>query len=103
MKTITITQKGIIIGGNAMLELWGGETGMATMDDITLLNKHITPKNILRAVNDGGFGCVSILSANIDISILYNNNMVEFDRTIEVEEKDAIHTKYFNNLDPQLQ
>ena len=93
MKTKTIKQTGIVISGTAVLNHWGGGQGEISMEKYFLPLGKITPKNILRCVNDNGFGCQSIASADIDISIKYDNESCEFDRTITVDH--PIHTSYF--------
>ncbi len=93
MKTKQINQIGIVIGGIATLEMWGGGTGEIEMKQYFLPLDKITPKNILRCVNDNGFGCQSIPTADIDIYIKYDNGSKEYDRTIYVD--NTLHTEYF--------
>lgn len=93
MKQKTITQTGIIVHGTAYISLWGGETGEMEMNPMFLKNGEISPKRILGCVNDGGFRCESIKSAEIDIYTKYNNGNIEFDRTIVVDH--PIHTQFF--------
>lgn len=94
MKTKTLKQTGISISGEAYLNMWGGGQGTITMDTIFLPNDKISPKNILRCVNDAGFGCESIFMAEIDIYIQYEEGHREFDRTIIAEH--GQHTKFFS-------
>lgn len=94
MKTKTITQIGFVISGTAYLTLWGGELGTIEMSHKFLPYDLCTPKNILRCVNDAGFGVQSIDSADIDISIKYDNGSIEYDRMIDVYL--PIHTQFFN-------
>lgn len=93
MKSKTINQTGIVVKGTATLNLWGGGQGDIQMDETYLPNDKITPKNILRCVNDGGFGCQSIESADIEIYIKYDNGCTEYDRSIYVDH--PIHVSYF--------
>lgn len=93
MKSKTITQTGIIVSGEALINVWGGGKGTIQMESYFLPLDKITPKNILRCVNDGGFGCESIESAEIDIYIIYDNGSKEIDRTLWVDS--PIHTAYF--------
>jgi len=92
-KKMEINQTGFIIAGNAVLNLWGGGKGSILMNQKFLPYEKCTPKNILRCVNDGGFGCESIESAEIEIDIMYDNGSVEYERTIIADHK--IHTQYF--------
>lgn len=82
MKTKTITQTGILVKGQAFLNLWGGGQASIEMSPVFIPNKNISGNNILRAVNDAGFGCENIYDAEIDIYIKFDNGSVEYDRTI---------------------
>lgn len=95
-KTIskTITQIGIVVSGFATLEMWGGGQGTIEMEECFLPNGKITPKNILRCVNDNGFGCQKIVDAEINILILYDNGSKEYDRTISGFNKKQV--EYFS-------
>lgn len=92
-KTLTITQIGFVISGSATIYMWGGGKGVIEMEKYYLPYDKCTPKNILRCVNDNGFGCETIESAEIDISIKFNNGNVLYDRSITADHK--IHTQYF--------
>lgn len=94
MRTKTIKQKGFYISGEALLNLWGGGQGTIEMKRYYLPFDKCTPKNILRCVNDNGFGCESIESAIIDISIVYDNGCSEYERMFEIDH--PIHTQYFS-------
>jgi hypothetical protein len=93
MKTKTITQTGIRISGIAFITLWDNNTASIEMNKTFIPNGKITKTNILSAVNDGRFGCQSIDSAEINISITYDNGSIEYDRTLFVD--NPIHTQFF--------
>jgi hypothetical protein len=93
MKTMLITQTGFVIGGRAGLILWDGTRGEIEMKECYLAYHDTTPKNILRCVNDNGFGCEYIECADIDIYIKYDNGSKEYDRTLYVDH--PIHTRHF--------
>jgi len=93
MKTKTINQIGIVIGGESVISLWGGGEGTIKMDETFIPNDKISKQNILRCVNDGGFGCESIDSSDIDIYIKFDNGCREYDRTIYVNH--PLHTQFF--------
>ncbi len=99
-KEIVTTSKliGIEITGIAILNMWGGGSGEIEMEKYFLPLEHITKDNIIRCVNDNGFGCESIESATIDIELVYKDNnsyrkIYEPDRTIELGK---IHRPLFN-------
>lgn len=94
MRTKTIKQVGIIVKGTSTLVDWGNSViGDIEMKPYFLPNDKITPKNILRCVNDNGFGCMSIASAEIDIYIKYDNGSEEMERTLYADSE--IHSRYF--------
>ncbi len=93
MEQVTLKKTGILIGGTALLSLWGGGEGTIKMEKTFLSLDQITPKNILRCVNDNGFGCEAIISAEIDISDAYEHGYIEYNRTIKVDS--PIHAEYF--------
>jgi hypothetical protein len=93
MKSKTINQIGIVIGGEATLSLWGGGTGTIEMEKYFLPNEHVSKDNILRCVNDNGFGCENIDSAEIDIYIKYDNGSTEIERTFY-----DVHCKHHTHL-----
>lgn len=96
MRTKTITQVGIQISGIVSLNLWNNEGEVTIkMEKRFLPNKNISKDNILRCVNDNSFGCKSIVSSAINISIVYNNGCKEFIKTIFTDCKH--HTKLFND------
>ncbi len=93
MKQKTIKQIGIVVKGEAVIVLWGGGKGTVKMDRTFIPNGKITHTNIMRCVNDGGFGCESIESASIEIQIKYDNGSTEFERDIELDH--PIQRKHF--------
>ena len=93
MKAVTLKQIGIQVQGEVMLNLWGGGQGSMTMESYFLPLDKATKTNILRCVNDGGFGCESIESACIDIYDVYENGHKQYNREIYTDCKH--HTKYF--------
>ena len=95
MKEKTIKQVGIVIGGQSVLIDWDGSVmGSIEMEKYTLLNEFITKDNILRCVNDNGFGCKEISEADIDIYIKYDNGSMEFERSFN-NINSPIHKKLF--------
>ena len=85
MKTKQINLVGVEVSGTATLSLWGGGDGCIEMDKTFLPLKFATKDNILRCVNDGGFGCEAITAADIDIYSIWNNGSREFERTLYVD------------------
>lgn len=91
-KEITLKLTEIEISGTATLNLWGGGSGSIEMEKYKLPVDKATKDNILRCVNDNGFGCESIQSAEIDISANYQGKKV-YMRTLYVDS--PIHSKLF--------
>ena len=95
MKTKTINQIGIQISGIATLVDWDNSImGTVNMKEYFLSNEFITPKNILRCVNDNGFGCLRISSADIIIHTKYNNGSIEYAKDL-MDINNPLHTQYF--------
>jgi len=92
MKTRTLKQTGIIVGGTATMYLWGGGEADIEMDEVFIPNNKISKDNILSAVNDGRFGCEGIKCAEIEIYDAYENNYREYNRIIYA---DKFFSKYF--------
>jgi len=84
MKTKTITQTGYLITGVARISLWGNSEGEVEMDKTFIPYSELTKRKLLNAINDGQFGCESIILAEVEVFIVYNNGSKEYDRTIQV-------------------
>ena len=91
--TIELKLNYIEISGQALLNLWGGGQGVIEMKTIKLKPEKATKNNILRCVNDNGFGCESIQSASIDITSVYGNGHCEYIGALEIDH--PIHTNLF--------
>jgi hypothetical protein len=74
MKSVQLKQIGWLIKGTAIINYWGGGQGVVTMQPQKIIGSILTKEYLLGAVNDGGFGCISIESAEIDVYELYENN-----------------------------
>ena len=59
------------IDGTALLNLWGGGQGEIDMEQYRLPAEHFSKDNVLRCVNDHGFGCESIAAAVIEVTPVY--------------------------------
>ena len=88
-KEITIKLKGYKISGEVAIKLWGGGNAMIDMNP-TLIHqtKYPTKKQIINAVNDGGFGCEIILEAAVRIHALYGDNYYVYLETQYLDKKD---------------
>lgn len=80
--TLKLKQIGYLVGGLANINLWGGGQGEIEMHPKTIFLNELSKDNLLRCVNDGGFGCESIEDVTMDIFDLFENNYSEFNRTI---------------------
>jgi hypothetical protein len=76
-KVRTITQTHREISGIALLNLWGGGQGTIEMDAVRIPFGELSLKNFLSAINDGGFGCESIDSAEHDRTINVSGETLE--------------------------
>ena len=91
-RELNLKLTGITVSGTATLNLWGGGSGTIEMQPYTLPIDKATKDNILRCVNDNGFGCESIGSAEIDIQYNYEGTK-KYERTLFVSH--PIHSKLF--------
>jgi hypothetical protein len=73
----TVRATGIIVTGTARLCLWGGGEGSVQMEPRFLPFEHSSEDNILRCVNDNGFGCESVKSAEVKVSLLFDDGSVD--------------------------
>lgn len=75
-RTITLKQIGYRVEGEAELNLWGGGTGSIAMQPTDI--DELTTENVIRSINDNGFGCESFAGAEVDIYILYERGVEEY-------------------------
>ena len=74
MNILSCKQIGFQIVGMAAISLWGGGEGTIPMY-ATRINSDVPPtmEQIRAAVNDGGFGCQSIMGAVVRVDTLYEH------------------------------
>lgn len=82
MRKVTLKQVGYKITGMAHLKMWGGGEADIEMIPTSIYGK-ITKSRVLSAINDSQFGCEAILSVDIDVHDLFENDYSEFNRMIE--------------------
>jgi len=90
---LIVTLVGICVTGTAYCYLWGGGEGCITMKPQTLKPEMATKDNILRCVNDGGFGVEAIYKAEIDLIALYSNGGKVYLHSFETD--CPVHRKLF--------
>ena len=77
MNAITLKQVGYKISGTATLNLWGGGQGEIEMKEYQTKTKK--DAEILKGINDNGFGCESIEKVKVFISKLYEHDLAIYD------------------------
>ncbi len=93
-KTVELTLTHFIVSGLARVSLWGGGQGDIEMNETKLEPELLSKDNILRCVNDGGFGVESIDSADITVQACYGPRHRE--TVLELQDvHNPIHTKLF--------
>lgn len=91
------TIDGYEVRGESIINLWGGGQGVMEMINTFIpIDMSITKEKILGCVNDGGFGCESIESAELDIYTCYNDGARLFNRSIFVDGNKQNYQKYFH-------
>ena len=93
-KKITLEQVGFAIYGQASINLWGGGLGTIDMDRRFIPYEKMSRQALLDTINDGGFGCESIDSADIDIYIVFEGGFEQYDRCMAID--CDIHIKSIN-------
>ena len=88
MRTLTLNQIGYLVTGTTTLNLWGGGTGDISMKPIEL--KELNTVEVLKAINDNGFGCESYDSAYVDIYRLYENNVTRHYVSVDFNSEDLV-------------
>ena len=93
-KKVELELAGFSVTGTARLVLWGGELGEIAMERVYIPKEALSKDNILRAVNDNGFGCQAITGADIVVHRVYHGGYEEYDRTFYTDH--PAHAKLFN-------
>jgi len=86
MEKVELKHVGYKVEGKAKISLWGGGQGSVNMTK-EYIHGQITKDALLKCINDGGFGCVCIESAELVISDLYEKNFAVFNRNIAVDKR----------------
>ena len=75
-KSITLKHIGYRCKGTALINFWGGGQSRVNMNswDIDKEDR----QSIVKGVNDGGFGCESIESAEVDVFDLFEQNVTQY-------------------------
>mgnify|MGYP003316463622 CR=1 FL=1 len=74
-RQIVLNQIGYVVKGEALLNLWGGGQGTIPMNPTFI--EELTTENVLKAINDNGFGCESYAGAEVSISVVYDRGVTE--------------------------
>lgn len=88
MRTITLKQKGYRVKGETELNLWGGGTGSVVMQPTDI--EELTTENVIRSINDNGFGCESFAGAEVDIYVLYERGVEEYLTSASFTQEDLV-------------
>ena len=90
MRTLTLNQTGYLIEGTTTLNLWGGGTGDIVMESVKL--EELSTEEVLKAINDNGFGCESYAGACVDIYRLYENGVKRHLVSVDFNSEDLVGT-----------
>jgi len=88
VKKITLKQIGYYIAGYVIANMWGGGEGEIQMDSFAIKGK-ITKDKIVKSLNDGQFGVVSLKSADISIYNLFEHDYKEYNRELFITERNC--------------
>lgn len=78
MKTKTLQNLGYYVNGTARILLWDGSEGEVYFTPFTISKENLDIKDIIMAIDDGNVGCQKLLSADVVVYDLYENNVTEF-------------------------
>lgn len=87
-REITLKQIGYRVKGETELNLWGGGTGSIVMESTDI--EELTTENVIRSINDNGFGCESYAGAEVDIYILYERGVEEYLTSASFTQEDLV-------------
>jgi len=93
-KVLTLKLVGYTVGGVADLKLWGG--GNACIDMKQFLTSDISRKNLLKNLNDNGFGVEKINGGICDIFENYDGTL-KFLKSVEVGNVSEATHEYYDN------
>ena len=85
IREVTLKQTGYMVGGDTVINLWGGGQGKVTIDETFIPLDKLSKENLLRCINDGRFGCESFDNADLYIDDMFENGYREFNRIILVD------------------
>lgn len=85
-REVTLKQIGYVVSGTATINLWGGGKGDIDMKPTRITE--LTTENVLRAINDNGFGCESFDSADVVICTDFGYNLQEYYAHVEFNRDD---------------
>jgi hypothetical protein len=94
-KTMRTTLIGYDVSGTAMVTPWGGGDGEIEMKTTFLPAKFLSKDNVLRCVNDNGFGVQSINGAWVMVTEVYDNG--GRGKTIDFETNSRHSQKLFDD------
>jgi len=72
-KELILDHRGYTVKGIVKVELWDGEIGYLTVMPMFIPVDKLSAGAVKKAINDGQFGCKSILEAKITIFDTYGN------------------------------
>ena len=87
-REITLKQIGYRVKGEAELNLWGGGPGSIVMRPTDI--DELTTENVIRSINDNGFGCESFAGAEVDIYVLYERGVEEYLTSASFTQEDLV-------------
>ena len=92
MKELTLDHRGYTISGVVQVKVWGGNEAWFMMKDSFIPGDQLSHNAIKHCINDDGFGCESILKAEIDIFDTYGDLHVQvLNRSITLNSKQCFY------------
>lgn len=87
-RTVTLKQVGWVLYGTVDVCFWGGGRGRLSQRETQIPLGSLTRDNLIRCINDGGFGVECIVDARVEVDVLYEGGYREYRGSLTVRRPD---------------
>lgn len=97
MKTKELKQIGYQIEGRSEILMWGDDRANIEFTPFRIMGE-LDIKEVIMCINDGGFGCQKLLSAEIYIFELYEYDYSIYIKKMEIDKNELDDYNYINSI-----